>query len=155
MLAKIEKTLSGVEEAIIFLSIISSLILVFINILLRFFFSKGFVFSEEYARYSMVLLVYIGVSQAIKKDTMIRVDILSHFLPKSKFFLDISASVFSMIVAFMLFWFGLEFTIWQYSTGQTSIGMELPMWIAFAVVPMGALLMLMRYLVKTIEMIKK
>lgn len=155
MLARIEKMLSETEEIIIFLSIFSSLIVIFVNIVLRYLFAKGFVFSEEYARYSMVLLVYIGVSQAIKKNSMIRVDIISSFMPEAKFSLDLIANIFSLIAAIILIWFGLKFTIWQYSTGQKSIAMELPMWIAFAIVPLGGSLMFMRYTVSIIGMIKK
>ncbi|MBW2595463.1 MAG: TRAP transporter small permease [Deltaproteobacteria bacterium] len=155
MLSRIEKMLSETEEIIIFLSIFSSLIVIFVNIVLRYLFAKGFVFSEEYARYSMVLLVYIGVSQAIKKNSMIRVDIISSFIPKARFSLDLIANIFSLIAAIILIWFGLKFTIWQYSTGQKSIAMELPMWIAFAIVPLGGSLMFMRYTISTIGMIKK
>ena len=76
-------------------------------------------------------------------------------MPKAKFSLDLIANIFSLIAAIILIWFGLKFTIWQYSTGQKSIAMELPMWIAFAIVPLGGSLMFMRYTVSTIGMIKK
>ena len=155
MLSRIEKTISTAEECIIFFSIISSLVVLFVNIVLRYLFAKGFVFSEEYARYSMVLLVYVGVSQTIKRDSMIKVDIVSHFLPKAKITLDLISNFFSLVAAILLVWFGYQFTTWQYSTGQTSIAMELPLWIAYAIVPAGGLMMALRYTVSTLAIIRE
>ena len=57
MLPKFEKILSITEETIILVMIISSLLFVFLNIVLRYLFSGGFVAAEEYARYTMVLLL--------------------------------------------------------------------------------------------------
>jgi C4-dicarboxylate transporter, DctQ subunit len=154
MLPKFEKILSITEETIILVSIISSLLFVFLNIVLRYLFSGGFVAAEEYARYTMVLLVYVGLSQVVKKRGMIKVDIITTFIKKSKLPLDVISNLLSLAVAVCLIWFGLQFTIWQYSTGQKSIGMELPLWIAYAVVPLGGLLMLGRYIVDTLKIIK-
>ncbi len=154
MFSKAEKILTFLEEYIILISIVSSLIVVFINIVLRYLFAKGFVFSEEYARYTMVLIVYLGVSQAVKKNSMIRVDILSHFFPALQLPMDVIANLFSLLAAVILICFGLQFTVWQFNTGQNSIAMEIPLWIAYAIVPIGGLLMGLRYTVNTIGIIK-
>jgi len=155
MLPKFEKILSITEETIILVMIISSLLFVFLNIVLRYLFSGGFVAAEEYARYTMVLLVYIGMSQAIKNNSMIKVDILSTFLPKLQLPFDLIANIASMVMAIILIWFGMQFTVFQYETGQKSIGMELPLWIAYGFVPLGGVLMLGRYLADTVKVIKK
>jgi C4-dicarboxylate transporter DctQ subunit len=154
MFSKFEKILSITEEAIILVMIISSLLFVFLNIVLRYLFAGGFAAAEEYARYTMVLLVYIGMSQAIKHKSMIKVDILSTFLPKLQLPFDLISNVCSMIMALILIWFGTEFMMFQYETGQKSIGMELPLWIAYGFVPLGGILMLGRYIADTIESIK-
>lgn len=155
MFSKIEKILSVIEETIILVCIISSLLFVFMNIVLRYGFAGGFVAAEEYARYTMVLLVYIGLSQVVKKRGMIKVDIITAFIKKSKLPLDLLSNILSLVVAVFLIWFGWEFTVWQYSTAQTSIGMELPLWIAYAVVPVGGVLIFMRYIVDTLNIIKE
>jgi C4-dicarboxylate transporter, DctQ subunit len=154
MLSKIEKILSQTEEVIILVAIISSLLFVFVNIVLRYLFAGGFVAAEEYARYTMVLLVYIGLSQVVKKRGMIKVDILNAFIKKLQLPLDIFSNIVSLAVAVFLIWFGWEFTAWQFTTDQKSIGMELPLWIAYAVVPLGGVLILIRYIVDTLDIIK-
>ena len=155
MLSRIEKWISAGEECVLFVSIVSSLCLVFVNITLRYLFGGGYSFVDEYARYSMILLVYAGVSQAIKKDGMIKVDILSHYLPRTKIAFDLASNLVSLAVAVILVWAGLQFTTWQYSTGQTSVAMDLPLWIAYAIVPMGGLLMILRYTVSTVSILRK
>jgi C4-dicarboxylate transporter DctQ subunit len=154
MLSKVEKILSLTEESIILVSIISSLIFVFVNIVLRYLFAGGFVAAEEYARYTMVLLVYVGLSQVVKKRGMIKVDIITTFIKKLQLPFDLLSNILSFAVAVFLIWFGWQFTVWQFATGQKSIGMELPLWIAYAVVPLGGVLMSMRYIVDTILIIK-
>jgi len=155
MLSKIEKILSQTEEAIILVSIVSSLLFVFVNIVLRYLFSGGFVAAEEYARYTMVLLVYIGLSQVVKKRGMIKVDIINTLVAKLKLPLDFFSNIASLVVAIILIWFGFQFTAWQFANDQKSIGMELPLWIAYAIVPVGGVLMLIRYIVDTLDMIKE
>jgi C4-dicarboxylate transporter DctQ subunit len=149
MFSKIEKILSLIEETIILVCIISSLVFVFANIVLRYGFAGGFVAAEEYARYTMVLLVYIGLSQVVKKRGMIKVDIITAFIKKSALPLDLLSNILSLVVAVFLIWFGYKFTV------QTSIGMELPLWIAYAVVPVGGVLIFIRYIVDTLNIIKK
>lgn len=154
MLLKIEKILSQTEETIILVGIISSLVFVFINIVLRYLFAGGYVAAEEYARYVMVLLVYVGLSQVVKKRGMIKVDIIPTFVKTLQIPLELFSNILSLGVAVFLIWFGGEFTAWQFSTDQKSIGMELPLWIAYAVVPLGGVLMLIRYIVDTLDIIK-
>jgi C4-dicarboxylate transporter DctQ subunit len=154
MFAYFEKILTKAEETVIFLCIISSLIVIFVNIVLRYVFTSGFVFSEEYARYTMVLLVYLGVSQAIKNGSMIKVDILTSFFPKAEFTLNVISNIAALISAVLLIWFGIKFTLWQATTGQKSIAMQIPMYIAYSIVPMGGALMLLRYIVSTLELFR-
>lgn len=155
MYYKLEKVLTLTEETIILLCMVTSLMFIFVNIVLRYLFGGGFVYAEEFARYTMVLLVYMGVSQAIKKGAMIKVDILSVAIPKLQVPLDIISNILSLVVAVILIKYGYEFTKWQHMTGQTSIAMGLPMWIAYAVVPAGGVLMFVRYTVSTLEILLK
>lgn len=155
MLSKIEKILSLTEEGIILVSIISSLVFVFVNIVLRYLFAGGFVAAEEYARYTMVLLVYVGLSQVVKKRGMIKVDIINTLVAKLKLPLDLLSNLVSLVIAVFLIVLGWQFTTWQFSTGQKSIAMELPLWIAYAVVPLGGVLMLIRYIVDTLDIIRE
>jgi C4-dicarboxylate transporter, DctQ subunit len=154
MFPKMEKILSVMEEAIILVAIISSLLFVFFNICMRYLFGGGWVEAEEYARYIMVLLVYIGLSQTIKKNAMIKVDLITVLIKKAQLPCDIISNIFSLIVGIILIWAGWNFTTWIYTTGQKSIGMELPLWIAYAIIPVGGVLIVVRYIASTFGIIK-
>ncbi|MFA5517829.1 MAG: TRAP transporter small permease [Spirochaetota bacterium] len=155
MFHKLERVLTITEETIILLCMVTSLVFVFVNIVLRYLFGGGFVFAEEYARYTMVLLVYMGVSQAIKNGSMIKVDLLTVAVQRLQVPLDIISNILSMVVAVILIKYGYEFTKWQRMTGQTSIAMDLPLWIAYGIVPVGGVLMLVRYTVSTIGIVQR
>lgn len=151
---KFEKIASWIEEFLILILILSSVAVVFVNIVLRYLFHTGFVFVEEYARYALVLLVYLAVSQAIKKKSMIKVDIVSGVFKRGRIVFDLLSNGLSFFMGVLLIVFGIKFTYFQYTTGQVSIAMELPMYIAYAVVPLGGLLMCLRYTADTVQTIR-
>jgi TRAP-type C4-dicarboxylate transport system permease small subunit len=153
-MSTLEKYTTLIEEFLILALVLSSVAVVFVNIVLRYLFSKGFVFAEEYARYALVLLVYISVSQAIKKNRMIKVEIITEMFTGSKFALTLVSNGFSFVMGVLLIVFGWQFTLYQYQTGQASIAMRLPMYLAHAIVPFGGLLMCVRYAVSTHQTIR-
>lgn len=150
-----EKAASRVEEFLILILILSSVAVVFLNIVLRYLFSLGFVFAEEYARYSLVLLVYLSTSQAIKKNSMIKVELLTKMFGGSEFVLALIANGFSFIMGVLLIVFGWQFTVYQYGTGQVSVAMGLPMYLAYAIVPLGGCLLCIRYILSTYDLVRK
>ena len=154
-MSSIEKVASRIEEFLILALILSSVAVVFFNIVLRYLFSNGFVFAEEYARYALVLLVYLSASQAIKKNRMIKVEIIAEIFSGSKFILTLISNGFSFIMGVLLILFGWQFTVYQYGTGQESIAMRLPMYVAYAIVPFGGVLMCIRYVVSTYQTVRK
>ncbi|BBO75942.1 hypothetical protein DSCW_33590 [Desulfosarcina widdelii] len=127
MLSKFEKMASHVEEFLILILILSSVAVVFLNIVLRYIFHTGFVFVEEYARYALVLLVYLAVSQAVKKNSMIKVDIVPDMFKRGRVVFTLLSNGFSFFMGVLLIVLGLKFTVYQYTTGQVSVAMELPM----------------------------
>lgn len=154
-MSSIEKVATRIEEFLILALILSSVAVVFLNIVLRYLFSNGFVFAEEYARYALVLLVYLSVSQAIMKNRMIKVEVITEMFGGSKFLLTLISNGFSFVMGVLLIIFGWQFTVYQYGTGQESIAMRLPMYLAYAIVPFGGGLMCVRYAVSTYQTVRE
>ena len=155
MYNKIEKVITYIEEFLILILMISSLIFLCVNIFLRFFFSTGFVFIEEYARYGMVFLTYFAVSQSIKKNGMIKMDLISSGGEKKENVFRVISNIFSIIMGIILIVFGWQYTAWMFASGERTIGMQVPTFLVYAIVPLGGLLMCFRYIVDTYNVLGK
>ncbi|MDR2150470.1 MAG: TRAP transporter small permease [Spirochaetaceae bacterium] len=61
-------------EILIALFLAVMIILVFMNVVLRFFFSTGFAWSEEIARLCFIYLVYLGSIEAMRDNRHLLID---------------------------------------------------------------------------------
>ena len=64
----------------IFLAVMISL--VFMNVVLRYVFSRGFVWSEEIARLSFIFIVYLGSIEAMRDNRHLMIDTVMLKVPK-------------------------------------------------------------------------
>ncbi|WP_058910937.1 TRAP transporter small permease [Entomohabitans teleogrylli] len=75
-MATIEKYILHLINAIIVFCLASMMLMVFVNVVLRYGFNSGITFSEEVSRLFFVWLTFLGAIAAMKDGTHIRVDSL-------------------------------------------------------------------------------
>ena len=102
--------------------------------------------GEELARYTMVYLGYFGISLAMKRRAHIGVTALTD-LANSKG----AKQVVLVVQTFIILAFCVIISVFllsvinkQMGMGQTSPALELPIWIPYAAVPLGMLLLTVR-----------
>lgn len=80
----INKLFKGIEILIAFFLIIM-ISLMFMNVILRYFFNKGFAWSEEIARIAFIYLVYLGSIEAARDNRHLLIDsLLLKFKPTTQ-----------------------------------------------------------------------
>lgn len=75
---------NSLDKTLKFLSIlalISMIILVFFNAVLRYFFDSGIAWSEEFARICFVYMIFLGIILVAKERGHLTVDIVISALP--------------------------------------------------------------------------
>lgn len=101
--------------------------------------------TEEVARYIFIFIAYMGAALAIKKNDNIKVDALINKVPvpfaRS---LNLATVLLTYILFFIIFKGGLENCIQQFNVGQVSPALAIPMYIPYAAIPIGILLMAIR-----------
>ncbi len=146
-LNKIDKWLRILEKSVVGVGIIAATVVVFINVVARYFFSYSFSWAEEVAKYVMVWVAMFGASLCIRKGTHVRIDTIEKLL--SMPVIRILFSLISLSCAlFMLFFFyhGLILVLRVKATGQVSPSMEfLPMYWLFIAIPSGSALMFIQF----------
>ncbi|MGL4917893.1 MAG: TRAP transporter small permease [Aeromonas allosaccharophila] len=81
MKSSADKLLYGIQ-ALLGLMLAIMISLVFLNVILRFFFNSGIVWSEEISRYIFVYVIYLGAIVAMKENAHLGVDSLIKKTPR-------------------------------------------------------------------------
>jgi len=120
-------------------------VLVFVSTMARYVFFYPITWGEEAARYMMVWLAYIGASAGLKRGSHLGVEAFVSALPK-KWRPILDALRYVIIIAFNVLVVILAAQIMrnQFDTGQTSPALEIPIYWAYAAIPFGACLMIVR-----------
>ena len=91
------------------------------NVLLRYLFRIGSVWSQELEWHLMVPLVLFGMSYGILKDGHLRVDIFYvGFGPRTRLWIDFAAAVLLALVASAVLWLSLAYVEQSASIGERS-----------------------------------
>jgi len=147
VLSWVDKYFQKIERGFLAWAIIVSSLLLFVNVVMRYVFKLPIYWAEEFVRYLMVWIIFVGASQVTLKGGHVAVDIVPRFLSKRAttvlaFIINVVAILFLLVLAY----FSLKQMMRVQGAHQISPAMELPMWIAYLSIPVGSLLMIIRYL---------
>lgn len=145
-----EKVLKGVRFILYYFSIGAMaimLIVIFAQVVSRYFFHYTPEWSEELARFLFVWAVFLGSALIMGEKGHLAVEFLPNLLkgrPAGKI-LAILINLASYVFIAILFFNGLKMA--RIMTFQRSPGMNIPMSFIYAVIPLSSILMLL-YLIK-------
>lgn len=146
MLKRLDRWLSRVEDAFITTLIMTASAVIFVNVVARYFFNTGFIWAEEFVRYEIVWLVFIGGSVAARKGIHIGVDSLLRMLPApAQRQVNIVVLVACIAFCAVLTYYGIELASQTRMFGQRTSAMQAPFWIIQLAIPIGAGLMVLRF----------
>ncbi len=121
-------------------------LVIFLQVFFRFVVRSSLPWSEELARYVMAYAIFIGAAIAAKEGAHIGILAIVNKLPKSA---EKYTKTFAMLVSFifsiLLIYLSLLIVQFLINTGQKSPAMRIPIWIAYLSVPLGAVLMSIRF----------
>jgi len=117
------------------------------QIVLREVFETGFVWADELLKLMVLWLAMVGSVAACRDDRHIRIDVLSHLLPKgliksTRILVDLFAAVVCAVIAWQA-WRYLQLEI----EFEDQVLVNTPAWIAHIVVPIAFALVSYRFVV--------
>lgn len=123
------------------------------QIVLREVFNTGFVWADELIKLMVLWLAMVGSIAACRENRHIRIDALSHVLPRLaaeiiRVLVDLFAAVICGLVAWQA-WRYLQVEI-EY---EDTVLVNIPAWIAHSVMPAAFLLISFRFLVLVVKQI--
>lgn len=142
----VDKGLTLFEDWTLFLTVITALVALFANVILRYGFNYTLAWSEEYVKLVIIYTTFIGCSASVKNRSMIKVDVLLQLVPKTRFPLILCSHLATLVFSLIMLFYGWKMAAQQATTGQATIIMRIPMVYLYALMPVMGALMLTRTL---------
>src|SRR5262245_28723915 len=145
MLARANRALSFAETTFVGGALAFASLLLFVNVVLRYWFLAPISWAEELTLYVMVWIVFVGSSVAIRTRGHIAIDLLPLVLSpagRRRLAIFIALTVLAFLAVF--FHYSLEHTLRVRISGQVTPVMQGPMWLAYLAMPVGSALMILR-----------
>lgn len=135
------KLLSSLEQAVMLVTLVIIIVLICIQVVFRYVLGSAILWSDEVVGFLFVLLTMIGSAAAVREGLHSRLAILEESLPPlASCVLKILNKV--LVIGFLVF-FLIYSSMYSYENRALSSTMlGIPMFIPYAVLPFGTLLML-------------
>ena len=155
--ARIERLVDVVGECTSWLALVI-IALMATNVLLRYLFSIGSVWSQELEWHLLAPLILFGMSYALRHGEHVRVDILyAKFSDRAKLYVDLLSALLCLALSVLVIWFSLQYVQQSYVIGEQSQDPGgLPYrFLLKALIPTGFALLLLQSIASALGSIEK
>ena len=130
----------------------SASLVLFANVVARYFFNWGVSWAEELVRYEIIWMVFIGGSVAARKGIHIGIDILATFSPpRIRRVIHLVINAISLAFCVFVSVMGFDLVTQAKMFGQVAPALQIPIWIVQMAIPIGGSLMALRFLERFIS----
>ena len=124
------------------------------NVLLRYAFSLGWIWTQELEWHLLVPICLVGMSYALRHGEHVRVDVLfASFSPRTKHVIDAVSAILAMALSLAVIWLSIPYIEQSWSIGEGSPnpgGIE-ARYIVKSIIPLGFALLLLQSLAQAIR----
>ena len=139
------------EDAVLVIILTALILLAASQIVMRNFFSFGFIWADEMLRMLVLWIAVAGAVAASRMDKHINIAILDRFLPdKIKLLVKIVIHIFTATVCGAVAWYSVQFVQMSHEFGDVLMG-SVPAWMPQLILPVGFGLISYRYSLFAIE----
>ncbi len=127
-------------------------ILVFSNVIARYFLNSALAWSEEISRFMLIWVAFLGSVLAYVRNEHLGLDILITVLPpRSSRVVLVLANLLVIAAIVILLYGGWSITSHTFNSGWTSPALSIPYGVVYMIVPVCSLLLLLQAFVKLRE----
>lgn len=147
----INNFLAKIETIFLIVILLTMILLAFLQVILRNFFSTSILWGDTLLRHLVLWIAFIGASLATKESRHINIDALSRLMPKTmKRITTILINFFAATVCFFLMRAAITFIQSEQEAGSTLFA-GIPTWIFQIIIAIGFGLMMVRFLIHSLE----
>ena len=113
-------------------------VIIVVEVFRRYALDSATSYGEEVARYAFIWLAYLAAARGVKNRTHLSIDILRDMCSRTvKFALFMLSDFCFLVLALIIIWTGARFVMTTIEFDQHFTGINLPLWLAVAAVPVG------------------
>lgn len=147
LLDRLDRVGRFLENAALVGLLLGMILLAVGQIVMRELFSTGLVWADEAIKLTVLWIAMIGSIAATRDDRHIRIDALSHVLPKSTIrYVRVIVDLFAASVCLVIAWHAFRYLQLEAEFGDTVLR-DTPAWLVHAIVPAAFGLLAYRFLV--------
>jgi len=124
-------------------------IIVFSNVIFRYFLNAAIAWSDEVSRFMLIWLVFLGAVIAYMRNDHLGLDILLKYLPPlASRLLVVLADLLVLFILVVMTQGGLNMTMDSFASGWVSAAVSMPYGFVYMVAPISTILMFLEGLLK-------
>lgn len=151
---KIDNAMTFMEKYLIAILLILMMGVAFSGVVARFIFNSPLSWGDETSRYLSIWAVFFGASLGVRRGAHIGVEAFIRMVPEQgQKYITILTTIICMAFCSAVAYIGYGYALKLAVTGQLSPAMRIPIVWAYSAVPVGCLLMTIRYFILMIEQI--
>lgn len=142
------RAIGWVEDTVITIMLLSMVMLVLVQIVLRNFYSTGVTGGAEMVRHLVLWVAFIGAGIAARERKHIKIDIAQRMLPLPlRRLSEVVADLFTVAVGGILLYASIQFVWSDYGSGTIIpfFDLSIPIWTLELVIPVGYTAVTLRY----------
>ena len=150
--ARIDRAVDRIGRAASWLTL-AIVVLMATNVLLRYAFSIGSVWSQELEWHLLAPLVLVGMTYALQQGEHVRVDIFyARYSARAKAAIDLLAAVLALALALLVIRYSIGYVQQSYAIGEISSdpGGLTHRWLLKALIPLGFVLFALQALAQCV-----
>ncbi|WP_225221191.1 TRAP transporter small permease [Bacillus norwichensis] len=129
------------------------------QVVMRYIFNESLTWSEELARYAFVWFVYTSAAYAVRYQRHVKFSFLVNILNRLSSVYGQLLKILALLlwISFLIFldYYSVNLVISQFHTQQLSPANQIPMYLIYIGLPLGALLMTFRVVQHIISEMKE
>ena len=144
------------EEYLLVYTLMLMVIIIFMQVIMRYVFNSSLSWSEEFARYLFVWQVFLAASIGVKNNNQIRVEIFTSKIKglKSKQILELFINILMIALYVVVLIAGYKSFSSIVEKNVVSIALRIPMSLVFSALPFSAVIIIIRLVCRVINDIK-
>ena len=156
-LSRMFERLSRLGAVLAEISLILLLALVFHEVIARYVLNKPTLYSVELSEYLLIFVAFMAVGFVMQQDGHVRMPSLINLMPvKVRRIINLLTSTIVLGFCLVLTWHGAKASLMAFKGGYHSSSLlNVPMWIPYAIIPTGALLLVLQIVVQIGRIIER
>ncbi|MFA8437864.1 TRAP transporter small permease [Pueribacillus sp. YX66] len=150
------KVLTKIENFFAALFFISGIAVSLYAVFMRYIIGHSQSWATEIFTMLLVWAIFIGFATALRDNAHIAIDIVYDRVgPNVKKIFEIVTLIFGISFSIFFIWTGTQMVLAAYSQGIKTIDAGFPIWIYYLIMPVGGLLLLIRFIEKAFRFFTK